>query len=251
MKPVISKKGDLKASIIVVVYNQSKTLSLILKSLLSQAFKGRYEVIISDDGSNASLFSQFRNSFNKADIPIKYVWQQKRDYRAAAARNNGIRIAGRELLLFLDGDMVPELDFIAKHVATHNKPKLLVAGNRLWRSFRGLAHNYNKLPISILLNKLKFQVVNSMVKKSEYRESQRRLEWLSSENPWRGCFSCNLSVRRSEEVYFDENFIGWGPDDQEFAYRLCKINGYTPVYKDDIIGCIQVSNAIFRPVTSW
>ena len=34
--------------------------------------------------------------------------------------------------------------------------------------------------------------------------------------------------------WFDENFVGWGPEDWEFNHRLCTKHGYTPIYLDDI-----------------
>lgn len=231
----IQNNRNIDVSIIVLVYNQSLSLRLILKSLLSQDFKGSYEIIVCDDGSNRKLFYEFRDSLDSAVVPIKYTWQQDRHFRAGAARNNGIRLSRGRYLIFLDGDMVPNQEFVAKHIAAHNRPKLLVAGNRLWRSFKGINNNYDKLPISKLLNKLRLQAANPKIQESEFLEQERRLKWLSSEHPWRACFSCNLSVRRSKEVYFDENFIGWGPDDQEFSYRLCKINAYIPIYKSEII----------------
>jgi len=33
---------------------------------------------------------------------------------------------------------------------------------------------------------------------------------------------------------FDENFVGWGPEDWEFNHHLCTKYDHTPVYKDDI-----------------
>jgi len=44
-----------------------------------------------------------------------------------------------------------------------------------------------------------------------------------------------MSVRASPEVYFDERFIGWGPEDWELACRLSRQHGYVAVFAPDIV----------------
>lgn len=51
---------------------------------------------------------------------------------------------------------------------------------------------------------------------------------------WQACISNNLSVRRKhvEKIgFWDENFIGWGEEDIDFAYRLttCGLRPVTPI----------------------
>jgi len=240
---------NIDASIIVVVFNQHKTLPLILKSLAAQNFQGKYEVIISDDGSNKYLFQKCRDEFNKYRISLKYIWQQDRYFRVAAARNNGIKISKGKYLIFLDGDLVPSLDFVKQHLQMHKKPKLLITGNRKWRgkidnkSFTKL----NGIPIKRILYGLEHQQnIDKRCLEAENKERTRRITWLHSSNPWRACFSGNLSVERNPEIFFDENFIGWGPEDWEFSYRLCIKHGYTPIY-DDKITTYHLESAISKP----
>ena len=226
---------DVDLSVIVVVYNQMESLRLILRALLAQDFSGSYEIIITDDGSSAEPFQSCREEFNKSSVTVKYMWQQKRHFRAAAARNNGINISRGRIILFLDGDLVPALDTLRKHVEAHRSPKMMVAGNRKWR---GELSDDTELPTGPIEEVIKFLESDSSTdQKSKQREKverQRRKEWLASPRPWRACFSGNVSVGWSPEVYFDENFIGWGPEDLEFNHRLCVKHGYTPTYRDDI-----------------
>lgn len=228
-------KKDIDLSVIVVVYNQLQSLYITLQSLLAQDFSGTYEIIITDDGSSTKLFYSCREKFNKSSIPIKYIWQQDRHFRAAAARNNGIKISKGRIVLFLDGDSVPALDTLRKHVEAHTSPKMMVAGNRKWR---GEFSNDEHLLTEPIEEIIKFfendSIVDEKSKKREKIERQRRKQWLTSPHPWRACFSDNVSVGWSPEVQFDENFIGWGPEDWELNHRLCTNNGYTPAYRDDI-----------------
>ncbi len=225
---------DLDLSVIVVVYNQPESLKLVLRSLLAQDFSGTYEIIVTDDGSSPELFRTCYTEFDKSSIPIKYVWQQHRHFRAAVARNNGISISRGKILLFLDGDLVPALDTIRKHVEAHTSPKMIVAGNRKWRGNIASIPSLPGRPAEEIIKFLEGWSADEKSKQREEVERQRRKQWLFSPYPWRACFSGNVSVEWSPDVWFDQNFLGWGPEDWEFSHRLCTKYGYTPVYRDDI-----------------
>lgn len=229
------KRRELDLSVIVVVYNQPESLKLILRALLAQDFSGSYEIIVTDDGSSPKLFHVCQDQFDKSLIPIKYVWQQDRHFRAAAARNNGINISRGRILLFLDGDLVPVLDTLRKHVEAHTSPKMMVAGNRKWR---GEIPDIGKIPDCSIKETLKFLEdgfeVDEKSRRREENEREARKKFLMSPHPWRACFSGNVSVDWSPAVLFDEAFVGWGPEDWEFNHRLCTKYGYIPVYRDDI-----------------
>lgn len=175
---------DIDLSVIVVVYNQLQSLRLVLRALLAQDFTGSYEVIITDDGSSPELFHACRKEFNESSIPIRYVWQQDRHFRAAAARNNGIKISRGRIILFLDGDLVPALDTLRKHAEAHRSPKMMVAGNRKWR---GELSDNEHLPTGSIEEVIKFlENCSSVDEKSRRREEverQRRKQWLASPHP--------------------------------------------------------------------
>lgn len=239
-------RKDIDLSVIVVVYNQLQSLRLVLRALLAQDFLGSYEIIITDDGSSPELFYTCLEEFNKSSTPIKYVWQQDCHFRAAAARNNGIKISRGRIILFLDGDLVPALDTLRKHVEAHTSSKMMVAGNRKWR---GEFSDSEHLSTGQIEEVIKFLengfLIDEKSRQREKVERQRRKQWLASPHPWRACFSSNVSVMWSPEVQFDENFIGWGPEDWEFSHRLCVKNGYTPTYSDDITAYhLETSDAV-------
>lgn len=73
------------------------------------------------------------------------------------------------------------------------------------------------------------ELISRQIKEQAWRHS-----FVDSQDPWRACFSCHLSFPRISEARFDENFVGWGPEDREFAYRLCVHNDFLPVYRSDI-----------------
>lgn len=222
-------------SVIVVVYNQPESLRLILKSLLAQDFSGSYEIIVTDDGSLIEILLAFQEECRESTIPVKYTWQSHCHFRAAAARNNGINISSGKVLLFLDGDLVPALDTLRMHIEAHTSLKMMVAGNRKWRGeLSSIKHQPNE-PIGEVIKYLEDGFpVDDKSRQREEVERRRRKQWFASTHPWRACFSGNVSVGWSQDVWFDENFVGWGPEDWEFNHRLCTKHGYTPIYLDDI-----------------
>ena len=89
----------MQVSFIVPNYNGSSTLRPVLESVFAQDLQ-EYEVIVVDDGSSdgsVELIGQY--------FPQVRVFQNRRNRRAAYARNLGAREAKGEYLFFLDSDV--------------------------------------------------------------------------------------------------------------------------------------------------
>lgn len=105
----LKNKQELAISVIIPVYNAEQYLRQCLDSLLEQTYKN-FEVICVDDGSTD----------DSLDILQKYVIKDKRvrvitqqNQFAGVARNNGLKYARGEYLLFLDSDDFFEKDMLA------------------------------------------------------------------------------------------------------------------------------------------
>ena len=84
-------------SVIIPVYNGATYLAEALDCVLGQQYR-LLEIIIIDDGSTdktAEVADRFRGQ-------LKYIYQENQG--PAAARNHGLRVAGGELIAFLDAD---------------------------------------------------------------------------------------------------------------------------------------------------
>ena len=98
----------IKISIILAVYNEEKYLQKCLNSLLLQVGVGEVEIIIIDDGSKEkSLLKDFGEKSHLHLFRIKHSG-------TAIARNYGASKAKGEILVFVDGDMRFEKDFLKK-----------------------------------------------------------------------------------------------------------------------------------------
>lgn len=102
--------NEIKISIIIPCYNVEKYLNECLDSLVNQTFKD-FEIICVDDGSSDNtllILKQYEQKY-----PYIKVITQENQY-AGVARNNGMKHAQGEYLLFLDSDDFFELDMLEK-----------------------------------------------------------------------------------------------------------------------------------------
>ncbi len=99
-----------KVSVIIPVYNVEKYLRQTLDCLVGQTLKD-IEIICVDDGSNDSSLDILREYSNR-DSRVKYI-QQQNQY-AGIARNNGLKIAQGEYVIFLDSDDIFDRTMLEK-----------------------------------------------------------------------------------------------------------------------------------------
>ena len=206
-----------KVSVIMLTFEQSDIMNLALDALSLQTFKGRWELLVCDDGSSSGDVRSLLLKHSIADkIDLRYLWQPHIGRRAARSRNNGIRCAQGEILVFIDGDCIVTPDFIEKHVDAHSERETIYCGSR---------HPVFLAPALGIPTTLEefLSKITSAPPGIDYSGWQTSV---FEREPWRACMGCNLSVPRSAVVWFNEFFIGWGAEDIEFACRLEKRHSF-------------------------
>jgi len=102
-----------KVSIVLPVYNGSKTLGRTLESILIQEHNN-YEVIAIDDGSqdnSRELLEKYKNKF-----PCQFIILAQENKGVSAARNKGISYSSGEYIAFIDQDDIWEADKLSRQV---------------------------------------------------------------------------------------------------------------------------------------
>lgn len=103
----------MKVSVIVAVYKDVESLSLIIAALKCQTYKN-FEVIIAEDGENPQMREYVERI---TDLDVKHTTQEDIGVRKARSQNNGIVASSGEYLIFIDGDCIPYTTFVEAHVA--------------------------------------------------------------------------------------------------------------------------------------
>ncbi len=215
-------------SVIVTSYNRPEHLQKCIASLEMQTILPN-EIIIADDGSDDECVCAIEKIIKNAKIEMKFVRQEHKGFRASANRNNGARIARGEYLFFFDGDLVLFPNVIELH--------LKYARSDRW--ITGLALRLNEdLSDELTLHTIYSRHLNEIWDSASQEEKQsllrsarqfnKRLFWaklipserrLSRLRLASGHFS--LYRLAFEKVNgFDENYVGWGREDQDLGLRL-------------------------------
>ena len=220
-------------SVVVPYYAQSEELERMLAALERQTYpRELFEVVVVDDGSPEALERP-----RSTPLDVKVVRQEDLGFGAARARNTGVRAAAHDVLLFLDGDMLPEADWLSAHARWHHAvPDAVTLGLRL----RMLAEGVDAETIRSWPGTLKELFAGRRASLVDFRwvESHlSRTDDLTSraDDLFLLTGSANLGVRR--EFYelvggFDESFTQWGCEDTEFGYRAYTRGGLLVPMRD-------------------
>jgi cellulose synthase/poly-beta-1,6-N-acetylglucosamine synthase-like glycosyltransferase len=117
-------------SIIIPAYNVESSIGACLDALLAQTTPAACEIIVVDDGSCDSTRSV------AAQRDVRVIAQQNAG--AAAARNTGAQMAHGEIILFLDGDCIPESNWVQAMLAPFSDPQIIGACGMKQTKQRGI-----------------------------------------------------------------------------------------------------------------
>ncbi len=95
-------QGEIKVSIILPVYNTAPYLEQCLDSILAQTLKGFELICVNDGSTDGSL--EILKEYAKKDNRISIITQENQGL--GRSRNNGLKIAKGEYIIFLDSDDV-------------------------------------------------------------------------------------------------------------------------------------------------
>lgn len=206
----------MKTSLIIVTYNWKEALRLTLESVLSQSVLP-YEILVADDGSADGTGDMIKKISLGCQIPIHYLWQENLGFRAARCRNMAIAAAKGDYIILIDGDVIIEHHFIEDH-KNMAQDGYFIQGSRVLldnretnRRLQGKRKNISFLSAGI-----------------ENRKNTLRSSLLSKlfsyvERGISGLKTCNFAFYRVDALAvngFNEDFVGWGREDSEFAVRM-------------------------------
>lgn len=219
-------------SIVIPTYNRVSRLKLTLDGLARQTWPmDRFEVLVVSDGSTDETESMVRAFAASVPYPLHLCTQTNSG--PSRARNQGIRQATGDVIVFLDDDVEPMPGLLAAHAARHEGDDCV-------------------------------SVVGPMLPDPRRRRSEP--PWIAWEHDmlqkqyanwqngfWSGAgphhfYSGNASVRREHLTLaggFDERFVR--QEDVELAYRMSRDLNMRFVYEAKAVGIHRPS----RSFLSW
>ena len=206
----------MKISLIITTYNNPQVLALSLATALQQTVSP-YEIIVADDGSATETAELVNRMREESSTSIYHCWQENEGFRAARCRNMAIARSAADYCILIDGDIMLDKYFIEDHIR-YAASGFFVQGSRVILS--------EEATNTIL------QSENTQVGFFDHSVGNRknciRSIFLSKIFSLKNCKlggikTCNFAFWKSDALLvngFNEDFIGWGQEDTEFAARL-------------------------------
>ncbi len=188
----------IEVSIIIPVRNQKQSLLAALESLRKQIDRPRsFEIVICDDGS----IDGCEQAIKKLRYPIyfKYI-RNSVPLGRSANRNLGAERSSGRLMIFFDGDMVPDSRYV-----------------------ESILNGMDESTVKLGEVKPPPGQKTSGFERYLYSRGRHRKDGSQTEIPGRMFTSNNFAIERSlflKSGGFDRNFKAWGGEDIDFGIRL-------------------------------
>lgn len=224
------------ASVIVSTYQRPGHLERCLEGFRHQTTRD-FEVVVADDGSGPETAELVAAAAKSYPVPLRHVWQEDAGFRKCRILNRASLAADAAVLIYTDGDCVPERRFVAMHLRHSAPGRFLVGRSVKWgearsqrldvaavargehariglreiiENARGL-HRY--VPYGFVLpGEFSFWLVQRLKKNRGFRGGNGSL-WKSDLERVNG---------------WNEDFESWGLEDVELGYRL-RLAGVEPM----------------------
>ena len=208
----------MRLSLAVTTFERPDALEAVLASALAQRAPPD-ELLVADDGSGPATRAVIERAAAAAPFPLRHLRQPHEGFRLTRLRNLAIAAATGDYVVFVDGDMLLHPQFVADHRRLAH-PGRYTQGVRLLLDeplTRRLLAEPGRLPgpLSAGLGGLR----------RLYGLHAPSLQPLLARgaNAFVALKGCNQGFWRDDLVAingFDEQIVGWGPEDKELCARL-------------------------------
>ena len=211
--------NSFSTALLISTYNWPEALELVLSSTLQQSCLPD-EIVIADDGSTNETKVLIKQFQEKCPVPITHLWHEDVGFTKAVILNKAINQIKSDYIIQIDGDIIIHKHFIKDHIRFAKK------GQYLFGSRISLKESYSKKVLQD--KKIKFHWLNKGLQRKSraiyfpfFNKYSKTSNQISSK--LRGC---NISYWKNDAINingYNQDFIGWGYEDSEFAQRLLNL----------------------------
>jgi GT2 family glycosyltransferase len=207
-------------ALIVNTYQKPRHLALVLASIAAQSgVDGRFEVIISDDGSTDGTAALIHEFAARAGFPVRFTSSPHDGFRLARTRNAGARLTASDYLLFLDGDCILPRDHVAAYLERRRPGRALLGycARLPEATSAGLdAATIATTDLPALAPASERTLLARRFRKAWWHAALRH-----PSKPRLAGGNCGVWRRDFMAVNgCDERFVGWGQEDDDLGLRL-------------------------------
>ncbi len=210
----------MRCTLLISTYNRPDALTLCLESVLQQTVMP-YEIVIADDGSDGKTKELLLSYQKKFSCLLKHVWQEDDGYRLAQIRNKAIAASTGDYIIQTDGDLLFHKNFIQDHIK-FAKHKCFVSGARAninEQKTKSIVTQQVVPHLAFYSNEIskRYNAFRNTVLKSVNSTIQ------SSPANSKYVLGCNMAFWKEDLLLvngYNEEFAGWGKEDNDIAIRL-------------------------------
>jgi glycosyltransferase involved in cell wall biosynthesis len=210
-------------SLIVPTFERPESLRLVLMSIERQmGLSNRdMEIVVADDGSQDDTLDVVARFRTKSRYHVIFTTHKHEGFQLSRSRNDGVRASSAPYFVFLDGDCVAPADHVVQHL-TRRRPRTAMAGFCYYLD-RATSARIDETAIE-----------TAAFERWATPQQKRHLMRMD----WKARFYALLRHPRRPKLYggdfgmwrrdfeavngFNEEFTGWGCEDDEFRIRLTR-----------------------------
>lgn len=200
----------MKASLIVYIKNNAKTLPLLVEALKQQTEKD-FEVIFAQDGCNEQVIKILREIEEEQTLSITHLFHEEESYKREAMLNRAIVEAKSDYLIFIEEGAIPHHKFIEEHIRLSRYGKVVAAktvelSNELFSDVTLQMVSSKRVHTYMLGKAIRGKVKNST---ELFRITNGFMRHFMLSDVWQGLSSANFSLYKEDILSvngFDERF---------------------------------------------